>query len=243
MKKKDFQTYKIIEIDRENIKSAPYNPRKISDKAMVKLKKSMNKYGLVQPIVYNIQTGNIVSGHQRVKILDDIFKGENYKINVAMIDLPIEDEVKLNVLLNNENAMGKFDIDMLANIKIDFPDIDFETDLLFEKIDLDFMVSESPTAIQVFSENDTIKTKSQTEIENDLNKIKNARTKFNQEAHEKNKKGDDNAYAEYDNYLLTVVFGSNAEKEEFMHKICKEPKEKYIKSNILFDLENGKFKS
>jgi hypothetical protein len=45
------------------------NPRKIDDKNMSALDKSIEQFGLVQPIVWNSQTGNIVGGHQRYKIL------------------------------------------------------------------------------------------------------------------------------------------------------------------------------
>jgi hypothetical protein len=39
-------------------------------------------------------------------------------------------------------------------------------------------------------------------------------------------------------YTLTVVFPNNQEKRDFMRKIRKDPKEKYVKSAILLDLYN-----
>ena len=54
------------------IKPAQYNPRKDlkpGDQAYEKLKRSMTEFGYVEPIVWNEETGNIVGGHQRYKIL------------------------------------------------------------------------------------------------------------------------------------------------------------------------------
>lgn len=56
---------KIINID--EIKPAPYNPRKISEKQFDKLKDSIKKLGIVIPILVNKQNNMIVAGHQRSK--------------------------------------------------------------------------------------------------------------------------------------------------------------------------------
>ncbi|MFY9379208.1 MAG: ParB N-terminal domain-containing protein, partial [Acutalibacteraceae bacterium] len=49
---------------------AKYNPRKDlqpGDPEYEKLKRSMQEFGYVEPIVWNKRTGNIVGGHQRYK--------------------------------------------------------------------------------------------------------------------------------------------------------------------------------
>src|SRR5664280_1969174 len=56
----------------EKIKHAKYNPRKDlkpGDVEYEKLKRSMEEFGYVEPIVWNERTGNIVGGHQRFKVL------------------------------------------------------------------------------------------------------------------------------------------------------------------------------
>ncbi len=48
----------------------PKNPRKITDKKLAQLKKSMLEFGDLSGIVFNVQTGNTVGGHQRTKNLE-----------------------------------------------------------------------------------------------------------------------------------------------------------------------------
>ena len=54
----------------EKLKPAKYNPRKDlkpGDPAYEKIKRSLNDYGYVDPVIWNEVTGNIVGGHQRQK--------------------------------------------------------------------------------------------------------------------------------------------------------------------------------
>ena len=67
-----FQKYTIGRVSRTELKNAPYNPREIDEKAKKRLKKVLMKIGLVEPIVWNKRTKNIVGGHQRISILDSL---------------------------------------------------------------------------------------------------------------------------------------------------------------------------
>jgi ParB-like chromosome segregation protein Spo0J len=58
------ETKKIAEL-----KPAPYNPRQSTEKQEAQLKASLSKFGLVEPIIYNKQTGFIVGGHFRIREL------------------------------------------------------------------------------------------------------------------------------------------------------------------------------
>ena len=48
----------------------PYNPRIIGEGAEKRLRAFIKKHGLFGTIIWNERTGNIVSGHQRLKALD-----------------------------------------------------------------------------------------------------------------------------------------------------------------------------
>ena len=52
-----------------DIKPFEDNPRTIGGKALTGLEKSIRRFGLVEPIVWNERTGNIVGGHQRLRAL------------------------------------------------------------------------------------------------------------------------------------------------------------------------------
>lgn len=113
------------EIHRGSLNNASYNPRFISDKEREKLKKALKKHGLVAPVTWNERTGNIVGGHQRISIMDALMKTSDYSLTVAVIDVDVAREKELNVLLNNTNAMGSFDLNGLKSL---FQDADVTLD-------------------------------------------------------------------------------------------------------------------
>lgn len=123
-----FKTVKLSEL-----KPADYNPRKISDKALTGLKASLNRYGVVEPIIVNERTGNIVGGHQRLKALLEMGKTET---SVVCVDLPEIEEKALNIALNNKAIMGEYTDDVAAlieEIEAELPGLG--KDLLFDDID------------------------------------------------------------------------------------------------------------
>lgn len=87
------------------LKPAPWNPRKISDKAWGALATSMDRFGVVEPIVWNQRSGQVVGGHQRLTVLER--RGVK-KATVVVVDLPESEERALNVALNNPESAGQF---------------------------------------------------------------------------------------------------------------------------------------
>ena len=114
------------------LKPATYNPRQITTKQYNDLKESIEKFGLVDPIIIN-QDGTIIGGHQRYKIFKDITDKNilpNISIPCVVLHLSKEEERELNIRLNKNT--GEFDMDILAN---EF-DIDQLVDWGFKHIDL-----------------------------------------------------------------------------------------------------------
>ena len=89
---------------------APYNPRQSTAKQEKHLKESLEKFGLVEPIIFNKQTGYIVGGHFRVRELKKLGIKE---IECVIVDLNEDDEKELNIRLNANT--GSWDWDTLAN--------------------------------------------------------------------------------------------------------------------------------
>jgi DNA modification methylase len=101
----------IIEIKKiSELTPAPYNPRESTEKQESQLKQSLKKFGVVEPIIYNKQTGHIVGGHFRVRELQKLGYTE---IECVIVDLSEEDEKELNIRLNANT--GQWDWDELAN--------------------------------------------------------------------------------------------------------------------------------
>jgi DNA modification methylase len=93
-----------------DLKPAPYNPRASTKKQEKKLQESLTKFGVVEPIIFNKQTGYIVGGHFRVRELKKL----GYKeVECVIVDLSEEDEKELNIRLNANT--GEWDWDTLAN--------------------------------------------------------------------------------------------------------------------------------
>jgi hypothetical protein len=89
---------------------APYNPRQSTSKQEAQLKTSLEKFGVVEPIIFNKQTGYIVGGHFRVRELTKLGYTE---IECVIVDLNEQDEKELNIRLNANT--GGWDWDQLAN--------------------------------------------------------------------------------------------------------------------------------
>lgn len=64
----------IQKVSADKPKPAKYNPRKDlkpGGPEYEKLKRSIQEFGYVEPIVWNSRTGNVVGGHQKLKILKE----------------------------------------------------------------------------------------------------------------------------------------------------------------------------
>ena len=117
----------IIEaIPLERLNPAKYNPRKDlkpGDSEYEKLKKSILEFDMVEPLVWNKRTGNLVGGHQRLKILKELGVKN---VDVSVVDLSEVKEKALNLALNK--IQGEWDYPMLKDLleEIDTGDFDIE---------------------------------------------------------------------------------------------------------------------
>lgn len=118
--RKQFQRGTVMTISRDMVVEDDINPRTITEDNMKRLKASIEKNGLVGHLVWNKATGHIVGGHQRLAALDSLMHTKKYELDVLMVNMPLKDEVRLNVALNNQDSQGEFDFDALAALAADF---------------------------------------------------------------------------------------------------------------------------
>lgn len=114
----------IQKIGIERLRAAEYNPRvqlKAGDKEYEKLKRSIQEFGFVEPIVWNERTGNVVGGHQRLTVLKDL--GEK-TVDCVVVDLDGQKEKALNIALNK--VQGHWDDDKLAALLSDLEASSFD---------------------------------------------------------------------------------------------------------------------
>lgn len=105
---------KVSHVPIRRINPAPYNPRmdlQPGDPEYEKIRTSMEDFGLLQPLVWNRRSGNLVGGHQRLKVL--LNQGKR-KVPVVAVDLPPEREKALNLALNR--VQGSWDERKLAEL-------------------------------------------------------------------------------------------------------------------------------
>lgn len=115
-------------VPRSGIMNAPYNPRlPLTDDQRRRLTKILSKFGLAEPLIWNKRSGNLVSGHQRLTILDKLAEGrKDYLIAASVVDLDEVGERELNIAMNNGEAQAKWDITKLGEM---YKDQTFKLDI------------------------------------------------------------------------------------------------------------------
>lgn len=102
------------------LKGAEYNPRKDlqpDDPEFQKIRRSIQEFGCVEPIIWNRQTQHVVGGHQRLKVLLNMGQTE---AEVVVIDCTLREEKILNVMLNR--TKGRWDNEKLAALMQELSD-------------------------------------------------------------------------------------------------------------------------
>ena len=121
---------------------ADYNPRKDlkpGDLEYEKLKRSIEQFGYVEPVIWNKATGRVVGGHQRLKVLMDMGITE---VDCVVVDMPEDKEKALNIALNK--ISGEWDKDKLALLITDLQGVDFDVSLTgFDPAEIDDLFKDS----------------------------------------------------------------------------------------------------
>ncbi|GBG09498.1 transcriptional regulator [Paenibacillus agaridevorans] len=135
-------------ISLDQINPAAYNPRvdlQPGDPEYEKLRRSIETFGYVEPIVWNERTGNMVGGHQRYKILRA--RGDT-EAAVSVVDLDEQQERLLNLALNK--VSGHWDEEALARLLEELKDAGAELELSgFEAEEIGELIAALPHNIEV----------------------------------------------------------------------------------------------
>lgn len=114
-----------------------YNPRKLTSERLDKLKKSLTKYNLAEIPVIN--TDNIIiAGHQRIKVLMELGRGEEL-IDIRVPNRTLtETEFKEYNIVSNV-SVGYWDVDILEEAFADIDLLDLGLDISAIEIPADLM--------------------------------------------------------------------------------------------------------
>jgi hypothetical protein len=144
---------KLIDLTVAKLRPAKYNPRTITDSRLNKLSQSLDTFGDLSGVVFNIRTGNLVSGHQRMKTvgkspskivqkehkddkgtvsvghIDVKTKNGHIKIPFRAVDWDIRKEKAANVAANAHG--GAFDKEKLTLVLADLENVkEFDLDIV-----------------------------------------------------------------------------------------------------------------
>lgn len=185
----------MVEIHRSQIIEADYNPRYITEDSRRRLKKAIEQVGLLAPITWNRRTGRVVGGHQRLRALDTINGNRDYYLRVAAVDMDETEEKSANLLLNNPEAQGEWDMEKLGDL-LKAPDLDLLV-AGFDASDVFKIVGDTAT--------DTVLA----EIADRVEQVKQAR--------ENTTKHNDTTHSSH--WFLVVVFRDDEERLAFTERL------------------------
>jgi|TARA_B110000914_G_scaffold189744_1_gene175343 hypothetical protein len=100
-------------ININQLKTADYNPRDITERNYNELKKNIATYGILQPLIVNSNGGRknvIIGGHQRYRVATELGINE---VPIKYVNLNLKKERALNLSLNKNT--GHWNKDILAN--------------------------------------------------------------------------------------------------------------------------------
>lgn len=138
--RKDSYIMEVQKIAIQKLNPANYNPRvdlQPGDKEYQKIKRSIEKFGCVEPIVVN-KDMTIIGGHQRLKVLKDL----GYKeIECVIVNLDKNQEKALNIALNK--ITGLWDEDKLEELLLELKNNEFDLiDTGFDEEEINDIFSE-----------------------------------------------------------------------------------------------------
>jgi hypothetical protein len=110
------------------LKPNPQNPRSIKNEDFVRLKRQLSKLKAYKPIVVDTRTGYILGGHMRARALEALGYEEVWVSYVETAD----DTEALEYMLSDNDAAGRYDDQMLAELITNTPNIaldDYKVDL------------------------------------------------------------------------------------------------------------------
>ena len=213
---------------RSQIKEAPYNPRIIGEGAEKCLRAFIKKHGLFGTIIWNERTGNIVSGHQRLKALD--YNGKypeagDYQLRITVVDLTDWEEKQANVFLNNPDAQGDWDVGMLGNLMQ--ADEFTAEELGFTESTAVMMVDGDPRFSALFQDTEDV-----TATKEQILEVRDHRADSMMDMQE----------AQSADFYFTVVFQNQKAKDRFLMEMGVPVCEQFVNGDILsrrFGVDSG----
>lgn len=216
-----------VTLMRSQIHPADYNPREIGENERNTLKRGLKSFGLLGGILVNKQTGyTIVSGHQKVSLLDEMagYPEHDYELKVELIDVDQKTEIEINFFMNNPSAQGRWNE---GKVKVLIPQIDPKR-AGFSNLDL----AAFGIKIEVPKANDIKKAIEETQ--KPVEELKAAREEAVKQVKQQVAEKAAAKAAEADTFI-TLSFTTAKAKAEFCERFGYAPDEKFINGDVFVD--------
>lgn len=222
------QKFEVARVWRSQLQPHPKNPRVIEPKAQKRLKEKLQQVGLLDTIVWNKRTGFVLSGHQRLAILDKLErfdaaeKKNDYELDVAAVDIAEVDELAMLAFFNNPGAQGAFDLDALAELNLDMG-VSFDS-MGFDNLDVDLLFEGDARFSELFEDSRDVG-----EAKQALQEVKADRARMTDRLKEENKA----------DFYLVVVAKDQAELDEVRARLAIEATAQFASADALFAAVDG----
>lgn len=181
-----------------------------------RLRQGLDKFGLLETLIVNRKTKHVLGGHQRLLWMDETEEGNgDYDLQVSYCDVDERYETTILALLNQPNAQGEWDTDILARL-ITEHSIDLGL-AGFEQLDIEMLMPEIDASLLFASEAAGV-AKTIQEMEAIKEQSKQDR---------KEKRNEIIARNDTENYVV-IVFGGREEKAEFLARLGLPGDERYV---------------
>jgi DNA modification methylase len=112
--KRNISPITVVEVAIADLKLATYNPRKHTTEAIARLKESIRKFGLIDPVIANAAPSRkniVIGGHMRLKAAKEL---GHTSVPVVYVNIPdVAKEKELNLRLNRN--VGEWDYSLLKD--------------------------------------------------------------------------------------------------------------------------------
>lgn len=221
-----------VTLKRSMIHPSEYNPREIGENERATLKRGLKNFGLLGGIIVNKQTGyTIVSGHQKVSLLDEMagYPEKDYELKVELIDVDQKTEIEINFFMNNPSAQGRWNE---QKVKILLPQIDAKR-AGFNSLDLAaFGVKiEVPEVNAMKRDIESLQAPAK-----ELNEAEKAARKERVKAMKEQIQQGASAKVDDTDSFITLSFSSGNAKRAFMERFGYDPGERFISGDVFGDM-------
>jgi len=221
----------ISRVPRSQIKLAEYNPRSIDVDERRRLRKSLEVNGLSEPFIWNRRSGVLVGGHQRLSILDKSAPEGDWLVPVIVRDLCDTEEKQLNVALNNQKAMGRYDDFKLGQL-LQTPNISIEA-CGFDLGQIKSILPQIAPTIPIVAAELAANSQKWKQEKIDQRTREDAAVTRIMNGQQIGDKAEAKVLEQDDQFWVAFVWPSFAGKVKFMERLGVEPLEQFVKGEVI----------